>query len=99
RYLLERSGFTNISIEIKGQCHLVAIAEKSMSKSERQVAPSLKGIREDHRNRYTFACNILADVKPSHILDLACGIGYGAKMLADAVNCRVTAVDIDQKAI
>jgi predicted SAM-dependent methyltransferase len=99
RYLLQRSGFINIEIEVKGKVHLVAKAEKSMSKGERQISPELKGIREDHRNRYDFASLILAEQKPKCILDLACGIGYGSKILADKVACPVTGVDIDKGAI
>jgi 2-polyprenyl-3-methyl-5-hydroxy-6-metoxy-1,4-benzoquinol methylase len=99
RYLLQRAGFINIELEVKGDVHLVAQAEKSMSKGERQISPELKGIREDHRNRYAFAAKILAERRPNNILDLACGIGYGSKMLADKISCPVTAVDIDNGAI
>jgi predicted SAM-dependent methyltransferase len=99
KYLLERAGFVNIQIEIKGDVHLVATAEKSMNKGERQISSDLKGIREDHKNRYDFACAVLAEYKPSTILDLACGIGYGSKMLADKLQCFVTGVDIDRGAI
>ena len=99
QFLLERTGFSNIHVEIKNEVHLVATAEKTMSKGERQISPELKGIRGDHQNRYKFACGILKEKKPNTVLDLACGIGYGAKMLADEIGCPVTAVDIDKGAI
>lgn len=99
KYLLERAGFVNIQLQIKGQVHLVAAAEKSMNKGERQISSDLRGIRDDHKNRYDFACQVLHKYKPNNILDLACGIGYGSKMLADKLHCSVTGVDIDKGAI
>lgn len=67
-----------------------------LQNGERQVAPELSGIRRDHVARYEFA---LAHLAPgSRVLDLACGVGYGARMLADAGH-SVTAVDASAEAI
>ena len=55
---------------------------------ERQVAPNVDGIRRDHVARYEFAAQRLA----GKVMDLACGVGYGSSILADA-GCEVVAVD------
>ena len=49
---------------------------------ERQIAPSLDGIRRDHVARYEFAAQRIAP--GSHVADFACGVGYGTKILCDA---------------
>lgn len=67
-----------------------------LESGERQVAPTPDGIRRDHVARYEFACSILGSGK--RIIDLACGVGYGAAMLADNGN-HVIAVDRDMEAI
>lgn len=61
-----------------------------MRAGERQVAPDLSGIRRDHTARYEFAAKHLPP--GSSVLDLACGIGYGAKILAERGH-KVMAVD------
>lgn len=68
----------------------------TMKEGERQVAPTLDGIRRDHRARYEFAAKA---VKPgARLIDFACGVGYGAKILADAGH-MVHAFDIDEEAL
>lgn len=67
-----------------------------MRHGERQVAPDLSGIRRDHTARYDFAARNLP--RGSRILDMACGVGYGAYILAKAGH-RVLAVDNDEEAI
>lgn len=67
-----------------------------MLDGERQVAPDLSGIRLDHRARYRWAARNLP--RGSRIIDLACGVGYGAAIMADAGH-RVLAVDKEQEAI
>lgn len=62
--------------------------------AERQTAPDLSGIRGDHVGRYKFA----AERVSGRVLDAACGVGYGSKILADA-GCRVRAVDRSGAAI
>jgi SAM-dependent methyltransferase len=64
---------------------------------ERQVAPTLRGIRGDHVARYRWAVEQLAGA-PTAVLDAGCGIGYGAALLADAGHA-VYAIDRDQEAI
>jgi hypothetical protein len=63
---------------------------------ERQVAPNLSGIRRDHLARYEWAARMLP--QGSRVLDVACGVGYGAFILARAGHI-VTAVDNDAEAI
>jgi len=63
---------------------------------ERQVAPELSGIRRDHVARYEFVAAQLP--KGSRVLDLACGIGYGASILAKAGHI-VVAGDRSSEAI
>lgn len=97
-FLLTRIGFVDVEVESKAG-RLVAAARKSMDKSERQVAPSYSNIRQDHLNRYQFACQQLESNEYKNILDLACGIGYGSLMLSNRTNSNVLGVDIDSNAI
>lgn len=67
-----------------------------LDSGERQVAPSIDGIRQDHVARYAWAKRHLAP--KSRVLDVACGVGYGAWFLANAGHF-VTAIDRDAEAI
>jgi SAM-dependent methyltransferase len=67
-----------------------------MNESERQVAPTLDGIRRDHRARYEFAARQLAP--GSRVIDFACGVGYGTMILA-AAGHHACGYDIDQEAL
>lgn len=67
-----------------------------LESGERQVAPTLDGIRRDHVARYEWAVRILPP--GSRVIDLACGVGYGAKILAEAGHA-VLAIDNDPDAI
>lgn len=67
-----------------------------MRDGERQVAPTLDGIRRDHVARYQFAANALTP--KSRVIDFACGVGYGTKMLSDAGH-TATGYDIDNEAL
>ncbi len=99
KFLLERAGYTDIQLEIKNDIHLVARAIKSMNSSERQISPDVKGIRLDHQNRYRFAKGELKKAGAKKILDLACGIGYGCKILSELDNVELTGVDVDAGAV
>ena len=68
----------------------------SLHSGERQVAQTVDGIRRDHVARYEWAARTLPP--GSEVLDLGCGVGYGAKMLADAGH-KVTAIDRDGESI
>jgi SAM-dependent methyltransferase len=63
---------------------------------ERQVAPALDGIRRDHVARYEFAAKKIP--QGSRVIDYACGIGYGCRILAD-VGHRAVGYDVDREAI
>ena len=67
-----------------------------MAEGERQVAPTLDGIRADHRHRYEFAAKVIP--KDSRVVDFAAGVGYGTKILADAGH-RAHGFDIDEEAL
>jgi len=72
--------------------------ERRPGHGERQVAPTLDGIRVDHTARYHFAASKIPP--DSRILDMACGVGYGSFILAQETDCAsITAVDISQDAI
>lgn len=68
----------------------------TMKDGERQVAPTLNGIRRDHVARYDFVAKRLK--KGCKVIDFACGIGYGCHILAEAGHFA-TGYDIDQAAI
>lgn len=67
-----------------------------MQEGERQVAPTLAGIRRDHVARYEFAARRI--VPGSRIIDFACGIGYGTRILA-AAGHAARGFDIDGEAL
>ena len=97
-FLLERAGFIDVAVNAKDGV-LIGRGQKTMQRGERQIAKNLSGIRPDHINRYSFAKEQLLLVQPSVVLDLACGIGYGTALLAEALKCRVVGVDLDNGAI
>ena len=67
-----------------------------MRTGERQVAPTLDGIRADHVKRYTWAASSIP--RGSRVVDFSCGVGYGSRILAVAGN-TVSGFDIDAEAI
>ena len=67
-----------------------------MREGERQVSPTIDGIRRDHVARYEWAAKKIKAI--SRVADFACGIGYGSKVMSD-VGHEVTGFDIDQEAI
>lgn len=67
-----------------------------MRDGERQVAPTLEGIRRDHVARYEFAARTIP--KASRVIDFACGIGYGSHVLAEYGHSP-RGFDIDAEAI
>lgn len=68
----------------------------TMNPGERQVAPTLDGIRRDHVARYVHAARAIPP--GSTVIDFACGVGYGSKLLADRGH-RVHAYDVDAEAL
>lgn len=68
-----------------------------MLAGERQVAPTIEGIRRDHVARYEFAARYLGKQHRT-VVDAACGIGYGTNVLAKQ-GYDVTGIDRDKEAI
>ena len=70
----------------------------NMDRYERQVAPTIRGIRIDHRARYRLACDYIRN--EGKILDFACGIGYGAYLLSrNPHSTEIDAVDKSHESI
>lgn len=65
-----------------------------MNAGERQVAPTLDGIRRDHVARYEWAAGLVK----GRVIDLACGVGYGTSILA-AAGCKTIGFDRSSEAI
>lgn len=70
-------------------------ARHDLHSGERQVAPTVAGIRRDHVARYEWADSALR--RAITVLDFACGVGYGTQILAD--RRMVYGMDIDAEAI
>lgn len=70
-----------------------------MREGERQVSPTIDGIRRDHVARYEWIAQHIPHIAGKlKILDIACGIGYGSQILAKAGH-SVVGMDIDKEAI
>lgn len=69
----------------------------SLDSGERQTGHIVDAIRRDHTARYEFAARWLGHhFAPAHAttgLDLFCGNGYGAKIIADRCGARVLGID------
>jgi len=74
--------------------HIEEIA--GMDPRERQVAPTLDGVRHDHKARYEYVVSELGPFE--RVLDIGCGVGYGSSILHTA-GFEVWAMDIDANAI
>src|SRR5688572_2710515 len=68
-----------------------------MRDGERQVSPTLDGIRADNKARYEFAPASLAGV--DSVIDRGRGVGYGSRVLARGTKAQVFAFDVDAGAI
>lgn len=97
--LLQRVGLFEITKQASDDGELIVQAVKTMDRGERQIVANRDDVRPDHLNRYEFAAQQLANSGDKHILDLACGVGYGSQLLALQTGASVTAVDIDVAAI
>lgn len=66
-----------------------------MRPGERQVSPSIEGIRADHVNRYEWA---VTKLPKGSVIDAASGIGYGSYILANN-GFYVRSIEIDPEAV
>ena len=74
--------------------------DPEMEEGERQVSPELDGIRQDHKERYEWAVSCYKDTPlEGRWLDACCGVGYGAKMLAEGTGQEVWAFDSNPGAL
>ena len=97
--LLKRIGYTNITLEVKNDVHLVATATKPKYSGERQVGTKLDEIRLDHKNRYLFASKTITK-QDAIVIDAACGVGYGSYILAQNSKVKkINSYDISSNAI
>jgi 2-polyprenyl-3-methyl-5-hydroxy-6-metoxy-1,4-benzoquinol methylase len=74
----------------------------ALASGERQVAPALDGIRRDHIVRYQFVIDRIRtglSEAPRFGADVFCGVGYGTRMLADALDCPVLGIDGSAEAV
>lgn len=81
----------------------------SLKSGERQWGINFQDIERGHLARYDFAKKILDACslpnehsnsgKRKHVLDIACGVGYGSFMLASQTDVKVSAVDASFEAI
>jgi len=67
-----------------------------LNDGERQVSPTLDGIRQDHVARYQWADQHIG--QQARVIDLGCGIGYGSNLLARNAR-RVLGVDRDPETV
>ena len=72
-------------------------AGSSLESGERQVFDNVDSFRLDHRERYEFAMKTITE--DSHVLDIACGVGYGCHFISEVSGTQVTGVDISEDAI
>jgi SAM-dependent methyltransferase len=71
----------------------------ALNSGERQVVSSYAEAERKHMARYAFASAVLRRWPAESALDLACGCGYGAHLLAETTSVAVTAVDGSEPAI
>ena len=74
--------------------------ERSLAENATQKQARLRKQAIHHLGRYTWAMRVLADLPPGRILDVACGAGYGSRMLAEALpDHQVVGGDYDARAV
>lgn len=66
---------------------------------ERQEGISLNEIRNDHKQRYLLANELIKRKKFQHITDIACGVGYGSFIMSKLKVNSIDAIEINEDAI
>ena len=64
---------------------------------ERQYVFDYSQVVSDHIERYRFAARYLRE--SDNVLDAACGVGYGSKLMAEESGAHITGLDISRSAI
>ncbi|PWW06261.1 GT2 family glycosyltransferase [Paenibacillus cellulosilyticus] len=80
--------------EIKEQNDIAFTGERLVVNAE--VKTQFRDVYDEHMVRYTAAEKYVSGL---HVLDAACGAGYGSRMLLDAGAASVIGVDIDAESI
>ena len=70
---------------------------RGLNSGERQVSATLGNIADDHLQRYEFSRQYIED--SNHVLDIACGVGYGSNLIAQNNTVFLTGVDISKETI
>lgn len=84
-----------MSESILNQHHEVAL-DMSGERCDPRYGPEWNASVQYHLARYRFACR---RAKHARVLDVACGLGYGARMLAEAGAKSVLGLDLAKQAI
>jgi len=84
-------------IEIPNFCTRLEIEQSDLMSGERQASAWVTRIEHGHLSRYALVASV---IPPSQrVLDLACGVGYGAHILAERNKAQVTAIDGSKESI
>lgn len=78
-------------IDTAGFCELTEAERNDLGSGERQASAWMTRIEQGHLSRYALVASLIPSGQ--RILDLACGVGYGAYMLASRNRAKVLAVD------
>ena len=79
---------------IKEQNDIAFTGERLVVNAE--VKTQFRDVYDEHMVRYTAAAGYVSGL---HVLDAACGAGYGSRMLLEAGAASVIGVDIDEQSV
>jgi len=79
--------------DVRYICNKIRLFDKGDIKEQFVPGQASKRLEEDHLARYKFAAQFVRDKK---VLDIACGSGYGSKLLKESGAKAVDGVDISK---
>lgn len=97
KFMLESAGFVDVETRVENEWNLIGTGSKVIRRGERQVAYTVDQVRPDHRARYDLVAKKLKN--KDEVLDIACGIGYGCKIMSAQTQAEILGVDINPAAI